>query len=202
MSRATRFKLVCNGLALLMLLVGLRQLVTPAASLSDPLLATARLNCSPCAYEKDPIRLLDPPLQKRGWRTPGVEQRILERLRMPGVHWLVAGSEAVRAVPLFLLFLGLAAGIRSFAAHGFTRRLVRWFRLSAAAAVLWSLSGPVSRSMRAWAFDPVLTGVERFRFPIDFYSLIQGMLIAGAALVALWAIEEAMAIRSDAEDFV
>jgi hypothetical protein len=56
--------------------------------------------------------------------------------------------------------------------------------------------------MRASAFDVVITGVERFRLPIDFYDLIQGILIAGAALVAIWAVEEAMTIQSSAEEIV
>jgi hypothetical protein len=79
---------------------------------------------------------------------------------------------------------------------------MKWLRLSAFSALLWALAGPVARSMKASAFDVVLTGVERFRLPVDFYSLIQGILIAGAALVALWAIEEALMIQSSAEDYV
>jgi len=201
-SRATRFRLVCNSLALLMLVVGLRQLVDPVLAFADPLLATAQLNCSPCAYEIDPVRLLDRPLHKQAWQIEGIEQRIAERLQEPHVRWLVFGSEALRSVPLFLLFLGLAAGIRSFAATGFSRTSMKWFRLSAVAALVWAAAGPVSRSMRASAFDVVITGTEKFRFPVDFYSLIQGILIAGAALVALWAIEEAMTIEGIEEDYV
>jgi hypothetical protein len=202
MNRATRFRLVCNGLALLMLLVGTRQLVDPILALADPLLATAQLNCSPCAYDIDPVRLLDRPLQRQAWQLGGVEQRILERLQEPHVPWLVFGSEAVRSIPLSVLFLALALGIRGFAAAGFSPGSIRWFRVSAVTALVWTAAGPVSRSMRASAFDVVLTGAEKFRFPIDFYSLIQGILIAGAALVALWAVEEATALRSSAEDYV
>jgi hypothetical protein len=202
MSRAKRFQLACNTLALLMLLVGLRQLVDPVLALKNPLLSTAQLSCSPCSYETDPVRLLDVPLQKRAWQTEGAEERILERLKEPRVYWLVFASEAVRAIPLFLLFVGLAAGIRSFAAAGFSPAVMKWLRLSAFSALLWALAGPVARSMKASAFDVVLTGVEKFRLPVDFYSLIQGILIAGAALVALWAIEEALMIQSSAEDYV
>jgi hypothetical protein len=96
----------------------------------------------------------------------------------------------------------LAAGIRSFAEAGFTRRSMLWFRVAAAAALLWSLAGPISRSLRASAFDVIFTGVEKFRLPIGFHDLIQGLLISGAALVAIWAIEEAIAIRSSLDDYV
>lgn len=202
MSRASRFRLVCNGLAFLMLLVALRQLVDPLLALADPLLATAQLNCSPCAYEIDPVRLMDGPVRKQGWQIDGVEQRILDRLEEPLVPWLVFGAEAVRSVPLFFLFLGLAVGVRSFAAAGFSHSAMRWFRVSAVAAIFWTVAGPISRSMRASAFDVVITGVEGFRLPIDFYDLVQGILIAGAALVAIWAVEEAMAIQSSAEEIV
>jgi len=202
MSRATRFRLVCNLLALLMLIVGLRQLADPLLAFADPLLSTATLNCSPCTYETDPVRLMDPPLQKQAWKIEGIEESILERLQQPHVQWLVFGAEAVRAIPLFVLFFALAAGIRRFAKIGFSRRLMSWLRLSAAAALVWALAHPVSRSMRASAFDVVLTGTESFRIPIDFYPLIQGALISGAALVALWAIEEATALQSNAEEYV
>jgi hypothetical protein len=185
-----------------MFLVGLRQLVDPVLAFADPLLATAQLNCSPCAYEIDPVRLLDRPLQKQAWQTEGIEQRIAQRLQEPHVPWLVFGSEAVRSIPLFLLFLGLAVGIRSFAAAGFSRTSMKWLRLSAVAAIVWAAAGPVSRSMRASAFDVVITGAEKFRFPVDFYGLTQGILIAGAALVALWAIEEAVTIQSSEEEYV
>jgi hypothetical protein len=185
-----------------MFLVGLRQLVDPVLAFADPLLATAQLNCSPCAYEIDPVRLLDRPLQKQAWQTEGIEQRIAQRLQEPHVPWLVFGSEAVRSIPLFLLFLGLAVGIRSFAAAGFSRTSMKWLRLSAVAAIVWAAAGPVSRSMRASAFDVVITGADKFRFPVDFYGLIQGILIAGAALVALWAIEEAVTIQSSEEEYV
>jgi hypothetical protein len=202
MGRATRFRLICNALALVMLLVGVRQLVNPAMTLSDPLYSTAQLNCPPCMYQFDPVRLLDSPLQKGAWQTPGMEQRIVQRLQAPHVRWLIFAAEAVRAVPLFFLFLGLAVGIRSFAKAGFTRRSMLWLRVSAAAALLWSLAGPVSRSLRASAFDVLFTGVESFRLPIGFHDLIQGLLISGAALVAIWAIEEAMAIRRSLDDYV
>lgn len=202
MSRAMRFRLVCNSLALLMLLVGVRQLADAFLAYADPLLATANLNCSPCAYETDPVRLMDTPLQREAWRTEGIEQRILERLQRPHVRWMVFGAEAVRAIPLFVLFAALAAGIRSFAKRGFSRKLMGWLRLSAVAALVWALAHPVSRSMQASAFDVVLTGTEKFRLSVDFYPLIQGFLVAGAALVALWAIEEATALQSSEEDYV
>jgi hypothetical protein len=187
---------------MIMLLVGLRQLVDPLLVAADPLYGSAQMNCPPCTYQLDPVRLLDPPLQKRAWQTAGMEQRILQRLEVPHVPWLLFAAEAARSVPLFVLFLGLAAGIRGFAKAGFTRQSMLWFRLSAAAAFAWTLAGPISRSMRAAAFDKIFTGVDQFRLPVDFYDLIQGILISGAALVAIWAIEEAMAIRSNLEDYV
>jgi hypothetical protein len=185
-----------------MFLVGLRQLVDPALILIDPRLGSAQLNCSPCEYQTDPVRLIDPLLQKRAWQTPGIEQRILDRLQLPHVPWLLFAAEAVRSIPLFFLFVGLALGIRSFAKTGFTSSSVRWFRLAAVASLVWALAGPVSRGFRASAFDAAVTGVEKFRFAVDLYDLLQGVMISGAALVALWAVEEAMTMRSNLEDYV
>ena len=202
MGRAARFRLVCNALAILMFLVGLRQLVDPALILVDPLLGSAELNCSPCEYRIDPVRLVDPLLQKRAWQTPGADQRIIERLQLPTVPWLLFSVEAVRSIPLFLLFAGLALGIRSFAKTGFTSASIRWFRLAAAASLVWALAGPIARGFRASALDAAVTGVDGFRIALDFYDLLQGVMISGAALVALWAVEEAMAMRSNLEDYV
>lgn len=202
MTRATRFRIVCNSLAVLMLLVGIRQLVDPALSLYDPLLGSAQLNCSPCRYDLDPVRLLDQPLQRDAWQTPGIDTRILGRLQLAEVRWLLFAAELVRSLPLFVFFVGLAGGIRSFARAGFTSLSLRWLRLAAAASLVWALAGPVSRSFRALALDAAITGMERFRLPVDFYDLLQGLMLSGAALVALWAVEEAIGIRSSLEDYV
>jgi hypothetical protein len=49
-----------------MLLVGRRQLIDLSLILVDPLLGSAQLNCSPCEYQTDPVRLIDPILEMHG----------------------------------------------------------------------------------------------------------------------------------------
>jgi hypothetical protein len=200
--RARRFRLACNLLSILLLLIALRQLLEPALTAINPVLGTAEFSCSPCRIEQDPVRLLDAPLRKWGWQTPGVDARIIERVQTAKVHWLLTASALSVALPLFLLFLSLAIAVRRFAQRGFASNAANWLRLAGWSALAWGLMGPVSRSFQALALDAVFTGADRFRLPIDFFHVITGVVIAGIILAAIWALEEAVEIQRDLADYV
>lgn len=202
MSRAARFRVVCHFLSALLLITGLRQLVDPALTAVDPLLGTAQLSCSPCRVDLDPVRLLDRPLWKRAWQDSGIDERIQLKLVQPNVRRLLIGATAALAIPLCVMFVSLSIAVRRFARNGFASRATRWLRLSALSALIWTLMGPVSRSMRAWAMDSTISGAENFRVPIDFYHLISGALIAGMAWAAAWALQEAVEIQRDLDEYV
>jgi hypothetical protein len=202
MTKARRLRTVCNLLAAFLLIVALRQLVDPVLTAIDPLLGTAELNCSPCAYETDPIRLLDRPLRDEGWAAPDVAAKILERLESPRVRGLLLLSSIAAALPLSLAFVFLALALRSFVGSGFRSGAARWLRWTAGAAVLWAAMGPVSRGLGALALDAVFTGADQIRLPVDFYHLARGLMMAGAALAAVWVLQEGAEQQDDLEQYV
>lgn len=202
-SRARRFRLLCYALAAAFLTIGFIRLAASALPLIDPLLTTAQYECDPCGIRTDPVQLLEPEAaRQKAWRTPGSAERIVERIRLPEVKLMLFAAQAVRAVPFFVLFLGLALALRSFARTGFGSTGVRWIRRAALGAVAWTLAQPVSMSIRWTAFSPVTHGRELRHIVIGSEELIVGILIAGAAWVVLWALEEALALQRDLEGYV
>jgi hypothetical protein len=141
-------------------------------------------------------------LRKWGWQTAGVEARISARVQERRVHGLLFASSLALALPRFLLFLSLAIAVRRFARRGFASNAAKWLRLSAWSALGWGLMGPVSRSFQALALDAVYTGTDRFRFPIDIFHVVTGVVIAGVVLATIWALEEAVEIQRDLAEYV
>jgi hypothetical protein len=202
MTRNKRFKTLCNVLALFLLIVALRQLVDPVLTAIDPVLGTAELNCSPCRYETDPVRLMDPTIRAEAWATPGLEARIVERLELPRVRLLLLLASATAYVPLCLVFLFLTLALRSFAESGFRSGAERWLKLTAGAALLWAVAGPLSRGFGTLALDAVLSGHDRFRIVLDMYHLARGLMIAGAALAVIWVLREGAEHQDDLDRYV
>lgn len=202
MTANNRLRMVCNALAAFLLVVALRQLVDPVLTAFDPVLGTAELNCSPCRYETDPIRLMDPTVRDEAWGTPGMEARILERLESTRVRRLLLVAATTAAVPLCLTFLFLAFAMRSFAKSGFRSGAERWLKLTAGAALLWAVAGPLSRGFGTLALDAVLTGVDRFRVALDMYHVARGLMIAGAALTVIWILREGAEHEDDLDRYV
>jgi hypothetical protein len=202
-SRARRFRLVCYTLAATFLAIGGMRLATSALPLIDPLLVTAQFQCDPCEIRTDPVLLLEPEAARRkAWRTPGSEERIVERIRRTDIRLMLFAGQAVRAVPFFVLFLGLAMALRSLARSGFSLAGVRWIRRAALGAIGWTLAQPVSTSIRRTAFSPITHGQELNHIVVGSEQLIVGILIAGAAWVVVWALEEALAMQRDLEEYV
>jgi hypothetical protein len=202
-SRARRFRLVCYALAALFLVIGGLRLATSALPLIDPLLTTAHFECDPCVVRTDPVLLLGPNSARlKAWRTPGSEERISQRIRRTDVKLMLFAAQAVRAVPFFVLFLGLAMALRSFARTGFSPAGVRWIRRASLGAVGWTLAQPVSTSIRWTALSPITHGRELRHVVVGSDQLIVGILIAGAAWVVVKALEEALAMQRDLEEYV
>jgi hypothetical protein len=202
LSRFGRFRLACNLLAALLLLIALRQLVEPAVTAIDPVAGSFELSCSPCRVEQDPVRLLDPQLRRRGWQTQGVAERIVARVQEPRVHRLLIASSLASALPLFLLFLGLSVAVRRFAQRGLDSNVIVGLRISGWSALAWGLMGPMSRSLQGLALDAVVLGSDRIRFPIDIFHVAKGVVIAGVVLAVIWAMEEALENKRDLAGYV
>lgn len=194
---------MCSGLAALFLVIGVVRLAASALPLVDPLLTTAQYECNPCLVRTDPILLIESDsARQRAWRTPGTEERILERIARFDVKLMLFLAQAARGIPFFAMFLALAIAMRSFQRRGFNAAAVRWIRRGALAAVVWTLAQPVAMSLRWTALSPITHGRELRHIVFDGDALILGILIAGAAWVVAWALEEALVIQRDLEEYV
>lgn len=201
--RATRFRLVCYSLAMLLLAIGIARLAASALPLVDPLLTTARYECNPCVIRTDPVLLLEPDTARvQAWRTPGTAERIVDRIARPEIKLMLALAHAARGIPFFVMFLGLALALRSLARAGFNAGAVRWIRRAALGAVVWTIAQPVSMSIRWTALSPITHGRELRHVVFGGDDLVLGILIAGAAWVAAWALEEALVMQRDLEGYV
>lgn len=202
MNRTKRFSTICHALAAMFLLIGITRLATAALPLIDPRLSTVSYECEPCALRTDPVLLLESSQRAKAWQTPGSAERIVERIRLPKVKLMLFVDHAVRAIPFFFLFLGLAMALRSFARMGFNHGGVLWLKRSALAAMVWALAQPVATSIRHAAFSPITLGREMRQVVLSGDSLIFGLLIGGAAWVTLWALDQALTMQRDLEGYV
>lgn len=202
-TRARRFRRVASVLVVLFLITGVLRLTAATVPLIDPRLGNITYECNPCVLQTDPVLLLEPEsARQKARRTPGSEQRILERIRLPEVKLMLFIASAVRAIPFFVMFLGFAMALRSFARAGFNRGGVRWLRRSALAAIVWTVAQPVAMSIRQTAFSPITHGRELRHLVFDSSALILGILIAGAAWLTVWALEEAVTMQRELEEYV
>ena len=203
MTRTARFRRMCRILAGLLLAAALIRLGISFVPLFDPLLAWPVTGCESCTFQRDPVTLLTTDeARKLAWQTPGTERRILEHLEQPEVRTLLFAAEAVRAVPLFVLFMSLALALRSFAVSGFNQIAARWLRWSAAASIGWVLAQPVAQSIRWTIFSPITHGRELTHLVLNVNDLIWPMLLSFAVWICAWALEEATTLQRDLEDFV
>lgn len=203
MDRTSRFRGACRLLAALFIIIACARLLTSLAPLFDPLLSTAYLECDPCGVHTDPVLLLEPESERRdAWRTVGAEQRILELIEQPRVRLMLLAAQLVRAVPFFMLFLSLAWALRSLASGGFNLGAIRWLRRATLAAVLWTVLLPVSQSIRWTAFSPVTSGSDAIVVAVNVAELIWPALLAAAVWICVRALEEALIMRKDLEDYI
>lgn len=203
MIRSIRFRRICRLIAGLLVAAALIRLALSFVPLFDPLLAWPVTGCESCTFQRDPVTLLATDEAKRGaWQTPGTERRILEHLEQPEVRILLFAAEAVRAVPLFILFLTLGLALRAFAAGGFSLAAVRWLRWSALTSIAWVLAQPVAQSIRWTTFSEITHGRDFTHLVLNLNDLLWPMLLSFAVWIAAWALEEATTLQQDLEEFV
>jgi hypothetical protein len=204
MTRAQRFRAVCNALAALFLIVAVGRLATAALPLVDPILSTASFTCGPpCRIETDPVLLLEPQAaRKAAWQTPGAAKSIAAHARLPKTRAMLFASELVSTLPFFVLFLGLALAMRSFGRSGFNLGALRWLRRSAVASVVLALVQPVAESIHWTAFSRVTHGSEVTQLVFSSGELIAGILLSGAVWVCVWVLDQALALKTDLEEYV
>jgi hypothetical protein len=202
--RARRFRRLAKAFAALFLVVGVCHLALLPLPLIDARLSAAGIECGPpCALDRDPVRLLSPEsARKRAWQSPGSEQLILDRLELPAIRWMLVAAKAALSIPVAFIFLAVAMALRSFANAGVSTRGVRWLRRAALAAVAWVIGQQASDSIRMTAFSPVTHGREMSHIVFDANALLVGCLIAAAAAITLWGLEQAIALQRDLEEYV
>ncbi len=201
--RAKRFRAVARALALLLLLTGGVRLATGAFPLVDPALSTAIYTCDPCRFDTDLARLIESESTRQRVRAaPGGMSRLEAHVAQPGVRLMLFVGEAARAVPFFIMFLGMALALRALAAKGFSIDAVSWLRRAALAALVWTLAESASKSIRSTALSPIADAKPTRHLIVDSDALLIGIIISGAAWVIVWALEEAHAIQRDLEEYV
>lgn len=199
MVSARRVRRVCTAMMLVYGLVAFARLAMGFIPLYDASLLTARVQCIDfhCALRTDDARLL-PEVSGRIPNLSRARTAELERfLDRPRTKAALFAGEAVHAIPAFLLFLSLAAVSRAFArAQGYAP-IIRWLRRAAAWSLALVFAKPVSDTIRATALSPFRAGGERISICFDANPFFWGLLLAGAAWVSVWALDQAR--RTEAE---
>ena len=202
-SRVARFQAISWYLMGLLLLCACWRLVTPVAALVNPLWSTARLSCTPaCVLALDPIQLLDREVRDQARTQPNIAQRIDDGLRRSGVRMVIAGARLLRALPEIFFFLALALAARGFARSGIEPRTLTWLRRAMWAALGWPMMSSVAHALNSWATMPMLTEKAEVHLGVYPQDLILGLVIAASLRLIIWALEEALALRADRNDYV
>ncbi len=205
MERAKRLRLVCGMMALVCLLVAAGRLIAAAAPAIDPQLATLSVHCNGlrCWTERNPVRLLAPEQGEALVRSPDGRARLATLLERPRPRLLIAAGSAVRAAPLFLMFLFLALAFRALGrGRGFDPSGIAWLRRAAAAALVAVFCQPVSDTLRATALSQITTGEHQLFIAFNGGPFLWGLLLAGAAWAAVWALEEARGVEAALAEIV
>ena len=201
--RARRFRRLARAMALFLFAAAAVRLATGALPLIDPRLSTAQVTCDPCVLSTDGVRLLEPEsVRERVRGVPSEVERLNRHLSQPKVKLLLFLAEMIRALPFFVMFLGMAMALRALAARGFNRDAVRWLRRAALAAIVWTIGQSAAASVRWTALSEITHGQATRHILLDPNSLIMGVMISGAAWVVLWALEEAQAMQEDLEEYI
>jgi len=202
-SPTSRFRTISWYLAGLLLLCACWRLITPVAALIDPLWSTARLSCTPaCSLTLDPVQLLDREERVQARTMAGVEQRISSGLEVAGVRAAIIGSRVLRALPEVFFFLALGFAARAFARSGIERRTLAWLRAAMWSALVWPVAGSVAHALNSWATMPMVAGQREVHVGVYPQDLISGLVVAACLRLMIWALEEALTLRADSDDYV
>jgi hypothetical protein len=202
-SKERRFRKISFLLAVLLLVCGAWRLVTPLAAAVNPLWSTARISCTPaCTAVLDPVRLLDRELRDGARGRPGVEERIRAGARSGAVHASVAAARTLKALPEAIFFFSLAAASLAFSRSGIQRKSLRWLRRAAWSALLYPIAGAAAHALNSFATTPLILANREVHLGIYPQELILGLAAAAGLWLIIWAMDEALSLRTDLDDYV
>lgn len=186
------------------LAVALGKLVAGVLPLVDPALSSLKIYCrlDGCWPETDPLHLL-PPRSLQGGPLSDAQvvgiRLVLDTLR---ARAFMFAAEFVRALPAIALFLSLAFTARAMArGQGFVALIV-WLRRAAVSAFVLVFAEQVANTLRATALSPVLLGRESIAVSLSGGPFLWGILLTGAAWMAVWALEQARAAEIELAEIV
>jgi len=202
----SKTKAICLALTLLYLGVAFGRLATGFLPLVDPALSTAEISCASqgCRVDTRPARLLPMGESEAAALTQGARARLDAKLREPGIRRILFLAEMLRAVPSFLLFVGLAMAARHFAREWtLGAGALAWLRRAAVAALAAVLAEPLADTIRATALSPIITGGAGELFLVfDVPAFLSGLLLAGAAWLSVWAFYHVRQVETELAQIV
>lgn len=188
--RSRRVQRVAQVMMVLCFMVAAGRVVAGVAPLADARLAAAGVTCRfwECELDRSPLRLLP---QERGQPRLVVEPAAVDAVvDGPMARTLVSAGAMTAALPAAWMFLSLAMAFRVFGHRKDLTVAVRWLRAAALGAIAWVLLQPVADTLRATALSPASTGRQQIFLMFQGGDFLWGIIVAGAALVAVWALEE------------
>jgi len=205
MSRLRRLHLVCGLMAGVCLLVAMARLAGGVVPLIDPRLTATTVHCDPvrCWAELNSSRLLTE--SQRSVVTGSARSRAAldALLADPSAKAALAAGETIRALPVAMLFLFLALAFRRLArGETFSADVVRSFRRASVAALVSVIANPIADTVRMSVLSPVTTGRSQLFIAFNGGPFLWGMILAGAAWTAAWALDEARETQIELAEFV
>jgi hypothetical protein len=195
--RARRLRRVATMMMVLCFAVAAGRLITGALPIADPRLAAAGVTCTfwQCAIDASPLRLLP----QEGGRPQMVapSTRLADVLEQGEARTLIAAASLASAIPTALMFLALGLAFRAVARRRDFAAATRWLRRAAVAAMVAVAAQPVAATLRATALSPVSTGEQQLFLMFHGGDFLWGIMLAAAAWVAVWALEQA--VKSERE---
>lgn len=204
MKREQRLRSICTVMMVVYFAVAITRLAFGILPLINPALTTGQVICEPvgCRFDANSLRLL-PNGERETVAVSSVRRHQLDELiKGSRTKLMLFASEAVRALPAFFMFYGLAMVSRVFARGGGYGEAIPWLRRSAGFAIVSVLTQPLADTFRDSAVSSVTRGTESFFFSFDARSFVWGMLLAGAVWMALWVLNQARLVESELAEIV
>ncbi len=204
MGRAQRLKSICAVMMVICLAVAFTRLAFGVLPLINPALTTGQIICEDdgCRFDANSLRLLPDGEREAVAISPSRRQQLDELIQSSRARLMLFASEAIRAVPAFLLFYGLAMVSRMLARGSGYGKAIPWLRRSADFAIVSVLARPLADTFRDSAVSSVTLGTESFFFSFDARSFVWGLLLAGAVWMALWVLDQARLVESELAEIV
>jgi hypothetical protein len=143
--------------------------------------------------DRSPLRLLT---QEGGQPVLLTDLSSLDQLiDQPQARTLIAGGAVTAALPLAWMFFALALAFCAFGRRRDLTNATRWLRRAALAAIAGVALKPLADTLRATAVSPVTTGEQQIHLMFQGGDFLWGVITAGAAYVAVLAVEQG--VRSE-----